>query len=178
MRQGRCPGGVISCKYFRKYSRHPVQKRVHQLDSKISVSVFMFRWWCVVISFVKITNWLHQYPKFIYVIKPYMFRASSASIIRCYPLYTRQLVCFMQVTWPLPSRVRLELWQQFQPDSARKRSHNLHEAYQLPCVQWITPDDGHRRCPKHVGFYDINKFWILMHLVGYCYESVCKSSGK
>jgi len=40
----------------------------------------------------------------------------------------------------------------------------------LPCVQWITPDDGHRRWPKHVGFYDKNKFWILMHLVGYFYE--------
>jgi len=36
-------------------------------------------------------------------------------------------------------------------DSASKRSHNLHEAYQLPCVQWMTPDEGHRRCPKHVG---------------------------
>jgi hypothetical protein len=59
---------------------------------------------------------------------------------------------------------------QFQPHSAGKRSHNLHEAYQLPCVQWITPDDGHRRCPKHVGFYDENKFWILMHLVGYFNE--------
>ena len=59
----------------------------------------------------------------------------------------------------------------FQPDSARKQSHNLHEAYQLPCVQWITPDDGHRRCPKLVGFYVRNKFWILMHLVGYFYET-------
>jgi hypothetical protein len=46
----------------------------------------------------------------------------------------------------------------------------MHEASQLPCVRWITPDDGHRRCPKHVGVYDKNKFWILMHLVGYFYE--------
>ena len=60
---------------------------------------------------------------------------------------------------------------EFQPDSASKRSHTLHEAYQLPCVQWITPDDGHRRCPKHVGFYGKNKFWILMHLVGHFYET-------
>ena len=59
----------------------------------------------------------------------------------------------------------------FQPDSARKQSHNLHEAYQLPCVQWINPDDGHSRCPKYVGFYDKNKFWILMYLVGYFYDS-------
>jgi len=38
-----------------------------------------------------------------------MFRASSVPIIRGYPLYTRQLVRFMQAMWPLPSRVRLEL---------------------------------------------------------------------
>jgi hypothetical protein len=49
----------------------------------------------------------------------------------------------------------------FQPDSARKRSHNLHETYQLPCVQQITPDDGQRRSPKHVEFYDIIKFWLF-----------------
>jgi hypothetical protein len=30
-------------------------------------------------------------------------------IIRSYQLYTWQLVCFMQVIWPLPRRVRLEL---------------------------------------------------------------------
>ena len=54
----------------------------------------------------------------------------------------------------------------FQPDSARKRSHNLHETYQLPCVQQITPDDGHRRCPKHVEFHDKINFGYLMHLVG------------
>jgi hypothetical protein len=50
---------------------------------------------------------------------------------------------------------------EFQPDSASKRSHNLHETYQLPCVQQITPDDGHRICPKHVEFYDKIKFWIF-----------------
>jgi hypothetical protein len=34
-------------------------------------------------------------------------------------------------------------------ESGWKRPHNLHETYQLPRVQLITPDDGHRRCPKH-----------------------------
>jgi hypothetical protein len=38
--------------------------------------------------------------------------------------------------------------------------HNLHETYQLPRVQLITPDDGHSRCPKHVEFRDKIKFWI------------------
>ena len=34
-----------------------------------------------------------------------------------------------------------------------------------------TPDDGHRTCPKHLAFYDKNKFSIVMHPVGYFYES-------
>jgi hypothetical protein len=38
---------------------------------------------------------------------------------------------------------------------------NLHETYQLQRVQLITPDDGHRRCLKHVEFRDKIKFWIL-----------------
>jgi hypothetical protein len=42
----------------------------------------------------------------------------------------------------------------FQPDSPRQRPHNLHETYQLPRVQLISPDDGHGRCPKHVEFRD------------------------
>jgi hypothetical protein len=57
--------------------------------------------------------------------------------------------------WPLP----------------RKRLHNLHETYQLPSLQLITPDDGHRRCLKHVEFRDKINFGYLMHLVGYLYEA-------
>jgi hypothetical protein len=49
---------------------------------------------------------------------------------------------------------------------------NLHETHQLPSVQLITPDDGHRRCPKHVEFRDKINFGYLMHLVGYLYEAV------
>jgi hypothetical protein len=45
--------------------------------------------------------------------------------------------------------------------SPRQRPHNLHETYQSPRVQLITPDDGHRRCPKHVEFRDKIKFWVL-----------------
>ena len=37
----------------------------------------------------------------------------------------------------------------------------------LLCVQWKTPDDGQRNCPKHVGFYSKNKFEKLVHLVGF-----------
>jgi len=37
----------------------------------------------------------------------------------------------------------------------------------LLCVQWKTPDDGQRNCPKHVEFNPINKFGKLVHLVGF-----------
>jgi len=35
----------------------------------------------------------------------------------------------------------------------------------LLCVQWKTPDDGQKNCPKHVEFYSKNKFEKLVHLV-------------
>jgi hypothetical protein len=37
----------------------------------------------------------------------------------------------------------------------------------LLSVQWITPDDGQRNCPKHVEFHFQNKFKKLVHLVGF-----------
>ena len=37
----------------------------------------------------------------------------------------------------------------------------------LLCVQWKTPDDGQRNCPKHVEFHSKNKFNKLMHLVDF-----------
>ena len=36
----------------------------------------------------------------------------------------------------------------------------------LLCVEWKTPDDGQRNCPKHVEFHSKNKFEKLVHLVG------------
>jgi hypothetical protein len=72
------------------------------------------------------------------------------------------LVCFMQIILSLPKRVR------FQPDSPRQRPHNLHETHQLPRVQLITPDDGHRRCPKHVEFRDKIKIldsWCILLVI-------------
>ena len=41
--------------------------------------------------------------------------------------------------------------------------------WQIPllCVQWKTPDDGQRNCPKHAEFYSKNKFEKLVHLIGF-----------
>jgi len=35
------------------------------------------------------------------------------------------------------------------------------------CTVKKTPDDGQRNCPKHVEFYSKNKFYKLVHLVGF-----------
>jgi hypothetical protein len=35
----------------------------------------------------------------------------------------------------------------------------------VPNVEWKTPDDGQRNCPKHVEFFDKNKFGKLVRLL-------------
>jgi hypothetical protein len=37
----------------------------------------------------------------------------------------------------------------------------------VPNVQWRTPDDGQRNCPKHVEFLDKNKFGKIIASVGF-----------
>jgi hypothetical protein len=67
-------------------------------------------------------------------------------------------------------------WSQLQIHVFRKHklvraSHNTRHAkyykyYVLLCLQWKTPDDAQRNCPKHVEFYSKNKFKKLVYLVG------------
>jgi len=66
-----------------------------------------------------------------------MFRTVPLSIIRSFSLYTQQAVS--KPVWHIP----------------------------LLRVQWKSPDDGQRNCPKHVEFYFKNKFEKLVHLVGF-----------
>jgi len=65
----------------------------------------------------------------------------------------------------LASRIRTEL--QFRPDPARKLSAKPVWHIPLLCVQWKTPDDGQKNCPKHVDFYSKDKFKKLVHLFGF-----------
>jgi len=55
----------------------------------------------------------------------------------------------------------------FRPDPAHKLSANPFWRIPLLCVQWRTPDDGHRNCSKHIEFYSKNKLEKLMQLVGF-----------
>ena len=43
----------------------------------------------------------------------------------------------------------------------------LADLYVLLCVQWKTPDDGQRNCPKHAEFYSKNKCDKLVDLVSF-----------
>ena len=73
-----------------------------------------------------------------------MFRTVPMSIIRSFSLYTQQWYtsyrfAVSKPVWHIP----------------------------LLCVQWKTPDDGQRNCPKHVEFYSKNKFEKLVQLVSF-----------
>jgi hypothetical protein len=52
-------------------------------------------------------------------------------------------------------------------------------AWHIPllCVQWETPDDGQRNCPKHVEFHSKNKIEKLLHLVGFIIRKVNRNHG-
>ena len=68
------------------------------------------------------------------------------------------LVYVIQVCWQLVSRSIC---------SCSQAVCKLVWHIPLPRVQWKTPNDGQRNCPKHVAFHSKNKFEKLVHLVGF-----------
>jgi len=60
------------------------------------------------------------------------------------------MVYVTQVCWSCSKAVRKPVWH-----------------IPLLRVQWKTPDDGQRNCPKHVEFCFKNKFEKLVQLVGF-----------
>jgi len=66
------------------------------------------------------------------------------------------------------------IWTYSQAVGKRVPSWSCSQAVSKPvwhtpwlCVQWKTPDDGQRNCPKRVEFYSTNKFEKLVHLVSF-----------
>jgi len=55
----------------------------------------------------------------------------------------------------------------FYPDPASKELAKPVWNIPLLCVQYQTPDDGQRNCPKHVEIYSKNTFEKLVLLVGF-----------
>jgi len=82
-----------------------------------------------------------------------MFRTVPLSVIGSFSLYTQEW--YMSYTFV---------------DSLRAGSQAVSTpVWHIPllCIQWKTPDDGQRNCPKHLEFYSKNKFEKLVHLVGF-----------
>jgi len=79
-----------------------------------------------------------------------MFRTVPLSIIRSFSLYIQQWYIICHTGLLTACAVSKPVW---------------HKPWLY--VQWKTPDDGHRNCPKHVEFYSKNKFQKLVLLVGF-----------
>ena len=87
-----------------------------------------------------------------------MFRAVPLPIIRSFPLYIRRWYMSCKFDDSFPARPS---W------PCLKAVIKL--AWHIPVsnVQWKTPDDGQRNCPKHVEFLDKNKFGKISASVGF-----------
>jgi len=70
-----------------------------------------------------------------------MFRTFPLSIIRSFSLYTQQ--CYTRRSCRFADSLR----------AGSGRCSQVVWHIPLLCVQWKTPDDGQRNCPKHVEFY-------------------------
>jgi hypothetical protein len=93
---------------------------------------------------------MHWFLKFILGMKFYMFRTVPLSIIRNFFTVHTAMVYVIQFCRQLASSVAV-----------------CQPVWHIPllCVQWKTPDDGQRNCPKHVEFHSKNKFEKSVHLV-------------
>ena len=109
------------------------------------ILIFTFILPCSVIDFFLNNQPDAQIIRVYSVIKLYMFRASSLPIIRSFLLYIRN--------WQVSCRFLMTASMQSQDGTAVpviKPAWNLP----VPNVQQKTPDDGQRRCLKHVEFYN------------------------
>jgi len=100
-----------------------------------------------------------------------MFRTVPLSIIRSFSLYTQQ--------WHTSHSVAESLQAGSGWNCVPFRS--CLQAVGIPvwhipllCVQWKTPDEGQRNCPKHVEFHSKNKFEKLVHLIGFVIRNLSR----
>ena len=135
---------------------------------------------CIVRIFQYISNKMQRYTVYFIWKLLYMFQVVLPPFIKSannciYSIwYLSHRYCYLPLSW--------KSWNWFQcADSLRAGSGwngvpswSCCQAVRIPvwyipllCLQWKTPDDGQRNCPKHVEFYSKNKFEKLVHLVGF-----------
>jgi hypothetical protein len=103
--------------------------------------------------------------------KLHMFRTVPLFIIGSFSLYTQQWYMSNRFTDSLRAGSK---WNcvSFWSCSLAVSKPVWHTP--LLCVQWKTPGDGQRNCPKHVEFHSKNKFEKLMHLVGFILRNLSR----
>ena len=120
---------------------------------------FTFMWPCIVTKFLfNNTNRYTNFPN-LFLSKLYMFRTVSLPIIRSFSLYNWHWYMSCSFDDSFQARPR---WNH--AGRAWKLSWKLHDI-PVPNVEWKSPDDEQRNCPKHVEFLDKNKFGKLVRLL-------------
>jgi hypothetical protein len=114
---------------------------------------------------------MHQLFKFIFGMKLCVFRTVPLSIIRSFSPYTQQwyMSYWFADSLRAGSGCLLTACNQDQDIPSWSCLQAVSKpVWHIPllCVQWKTPDDGQRNCPKHVEFHSKNKIEKLVHLVG------------
>ena len=104
-----------------------------------------------------------NFSKFIFSKKLYMFRAVPLPIIRSFPLYVRH--------WYMSCRFD-DRFQACPSWTCLKAVIKLAWHTPVPNVQWKTPDDGQRNCPKRVEFLHKNKFGKISASVGFIKKNI------
>ena len=101
---------------------------------------------------------MHSFLKFNFGMK--LLRVSDSSSVHHQEFFTVHTanVYVIQVWWKVVSRSICSCSQ-----AVSKPVWHIP----LLCVQWKTPDDGQRKCPKHVEFHSKNKREKFVHLVGF-----------
>ena len=100
--------------------------------------------------------------------KLHAFWTVPLSIIRSFSLYTQHW--YMSYRFADQDGTAVPSWSCSQAVS----KHVWHKP--LLCVQWKTPDDGQRNCPKHMEFHSKNKFEKLVHLVDFIIRNLTRGT--
>ena len=103
--------------------------------------------------------------------KLYMFWTVPLSIIRSLSLYTQQWYMSYRCANSLQAG---SVWNWVPSWSCSQAVSKPVWHIPLLCLQWKTPDDGQRNCPKHVEFHSKNKFEKLVYLVGFIIRNLTR----
>ena len=127
---------------------------------------------CITWFLILVISWLDALISQVYFKrKLYIFRTFPLSIIRSFSLYTEQW--YMSYVFA-DSLLAGSGWNAVPFWSCSQAVSKPVWHIPLLCVQWKTPVDGQRKCPKHVEFHSKNKLEELVHLVGFIIRNVTR----